>query len=243
MLLRIEDHDAQRCRPEFEASIRDDLAWLGFDPHAEAPRQSECGDVYRAALADLEARGLVYGCACTRHDVASASAMPVTSPTGVSIEPRYPGTCGDRGLGLRDDLGWRVRMDPGDESFVDELCGPHTQDPLQQCGDVLVRDRKRNWTYQWVAAVDDHLQSITHVVRGVDLLASTGRQIRLARLAGRRDPATFRHHPLIMKSPTQKLSKSDADTGVRDLRAAGWTPDDVKRAALRSSDPGTSLGY
>ena len=92
-------------------------------------------------------------------------------------------------------------------------------------------DRLRNWTYQWAATIDDYLQGITHVIRGVDLLPSTGRQIRLARLAGRIEPARFRHHPLIMKTPGQKLSKSDRDTGVRDLRAAGWTRDEVLAAA------------
>jgi glutamyl-tRNA synthetase/glutamyl-Q tRNA(Asp) synthetase len=124
-------------------------------------------------------------------------------------------------------------MDPGAETFIDGLCGPQSQDPSRQCGDLLIRDRLGNWTYQWAATIDDCLQQITHVVRGVDLLASTGRQIRLARLAGRTTPALFRHHPLIMKSPMQKLSKSDRDSGVSDLRAAGWTPDDVKAAARR----------
>ena len=97
------------------------------------------------------------------------------------------------------------------------------QTPADQCGDLLIRDRRGNWTYQFVVTVDDHLQGVTDVVRGVDLLASTGRQVLLGRLIGRPSPCEFAHHALIMKSPTQKLSKSDGDTGVRDLRAAGWT--------------------
>ena len=115
-------------------------------------------------------------------------------------------------------------MDPGVETFVDGILGPQEQDPSQQCGDVLIRDRLGNWTYQFAAAVDDYRQGIDLVIRGEDLLPSTGRQIRLARLLGRERPAAFRHHPLIMKSPDQKLSKSDGDTGIRDLRARGWTP-------------------
>ena len=122
-------------------------------------------------------------------------------------------------------------MDPGAERFFDELLGPQEQDPSLQCGDVLVRDRLGNWTYQFAVTVDDHLQRITDVIRGVDLLASTGRQIRLARLLGRATPPRFWHHPLVMKSPAQKLSKSDGDTGVRDLRAAGWTAEDVLKKA------------
>jgi len=120
-----------------------------------------------------------------------------------------------------------VILEPGVERFVDEVLGPQEQDPSEQCGDLLVRDRKGNWTYQYAVTVDDHLQQISDVIRGEDLLASTGRQIRLARLLGRETPPRFWHHKLIMKSPTQKLSKSDHDAGVRDLRASGWTPEQV----------------
>jgi glutamyl/glutaminyl-tRNA synthetase len=118
-------------------------------------------------------------------------------------------------------------MAPGPEHFDDLLLGPQTQDPAEEFGDILVRDRLGNWTYQWVATVDDTLQQISHVIRGVDLLDSTGRQIRLARMLGRTEPARFLHHPLVMKTPTQKLSKSDRDTGIRDLRRAGWSAPDV----------------
>lgn len=110
---------------------------------------------------------------------------------------------------------------------MDRWCGPQVQVPALQCGDLVIRDRLGNWTYQFVATVDDHLQGITDVIRGRDLLDSTGRQILLGRLIGRPTPATFAHHPLIMKSATQKLSKSDGDTGIRDLRAAGWSRDRV----------------
>jgi glutamyl-tRNA synthetase/glutamyl-Q tRNA(Asp) synthetase len=208
VLLRIEDHDRQRCRREYEVALLEDLAWLGFEPDIHAARQSERDEAYRAALAPLVNAGLVYGCDCSRKNVAG---------------PRYPGRCRDRQLPLTDEVGWRVRLDPGVETFDDLLIGLQHQDPAAEFGDVLVRDRLGNWTYQWVASVDDTLQQITHVIRGVDLLDSTGRQIRLARLVGRDEPPRFAHHALVMKSPTQKLSKSDRDTGVRDLRAAGWS--------------------
>jgi glutamyl-tRNA synthetase/glutamyl-Q tRNA(Asp) synthetase len=96
-----------------------------------------------------------------------------------------------------------------------------------QCGDLLLRDRLGNWTYQCVATIDDAVQGITLVVRGEDLLASTGRQIHFARLIGRSTPAVFLHHPLLLKSATQKLSKSDGDSGIADLRARGWSAADV----------------
>src|SRR5262249_10515391 len=147
VLLRIEDHDAQRSRPEYERAIREDLAWLGFAPDEEVPRQSERGAVYREALERLVARGLVYGCSCTRQDIDAAGEG--ATGDGADDERRYTGTCRKRGLGLVDGLGWRVRMDPGVETFVDGWRGPQSQDPSRQCGDVLVRDRLGNWTYQW----------------------------------------------------------------------------------------------
>ena len=156
-------------------------------------------------------------------------------------ELRYPGTCADRGLAEGPGVGLRVRLDPSLERFVDLRLGPQEQRPSEQCGDLLARDRDGHWTYQFAATVDDDVQGVTLVIRGVDLLASTGRQIQLARLLGRDEPPAFLHHPLIMKSaasaggfggPRQKLSKSDGDTGIRELRAQGWTPAQVVEHAM-----------
>jgi glutamyl-Q tRNA(Asp) synthetase len=237
VLLRIEDHDRMRCRPEYEAGILDDLEWLDFRPDLFptaafragrcASRQSDRDALYRAAVDTLHAQGLVYGCDCTRRQIANRSRIDLP-------ERRYSGRCRNRGLALADDVGWRVRMDPGVERFVDGRLGPQAQDPSEQCGDLLIRDRHGNWTYQLCVTVDDYEQEIDLVVRGEDLLASTGRQIRLARLLGRSEPPAFFHHPLIMKSTSQKLSKSNGDSGVRDLRARGWTPENV-RAAVRGA--------
>lgn len=227
VLLRIEDHDRERCRPEYEDALLEDLAWLGFEADEPAVRQSERGALYADVAAQLDRQGLLFGCTCTRRGVQESG-----SPGGRgSGEIRYPGTCRQSGHPLGAAVGWRVRL-PGDEiRFDDRWCGPQVQVPAQQCGDLLIRDRLGNWTYQFVATVDDHLQGITDVIRGRDLLNSTGRQILLGRLIGRPVPATFAHHALIMKSATQKLSKSDGDAGIRDLRAAGWTRDRVLAAA------------
>jgi glutamyl-Q tRNA(Asp) synthetase len=157
------------------------------------------------------------------------------TPDVFSVERAYPGTCRHLGLPLdAADTGWRVRLPADTVTFDDRWCGRQTQTPAEQCGDLLIRDRLGNWTYQFVATVDDHLQGITDVIRGADLLPSTGRQILLSRLIGRAAPPAFAHHALIMKSATQKLSKSDRDTGVRDLRAAGWTREQVLAAARTS---------
>jgi glutamyl-tRNA synthetase/glutamyl-Q tRNA(Asp) synthetase len=229
VLLRIEDHDRERCRPEYERALLDDLDWLGFVPDvwptsafragACESRQSDRHPIYAAAAAELADRRLIYGCTCSRRDIGD--------------EVRYPGTCRDRGIAAGEGVTWRLQHGPGTEVFDDHFLGPQEQEPAGQCGDVAIRDRLGNWTYQFVAAVDDFKQGIDLVIRGRDLLDSTGRQIQIARLLGRQQPATFAHHDLIMKSPTQKLSKSDGDTGVRDLRAAGWTREQVLEQALR----------
>ena len=238
VLLRIEDHDAERCRPAYERAVLDDLDWLGFEPDVFptrdfragtcASRQSERAHHYTAVARDLGRRGLIYGCTCSRQHLADASVA------GADGERQYPGTCRTRGHAPGDDVAWRLVMDAGEERFTDLLAGSQTQDPSAQCGDLVIRDRLGNWTYQFVASVDDFLQGIDLIVRGRDLLASTGRQIRIARLAGRERPATFAHHPLVMKTATQKLSKSDRDTGVADLRAAGWTAERVIGEAARA---------
>ena len=247
ILLRIEDHDRQRSRLEFEAAMVEDLAWLGFAADEPPVRQSERGAIYEAALDGLRRRGLVYACACTRSDVTRARAGALFQgrlnngdpdrgdPERVALQKsdlRYPGTCADLGLPEGPGLGLRVRLAPSVERFVDLRRGPQTQRPSEQCGDLLLRDRDGNWTYQFAATVDDHRQGVTLVIRGDDLLASTGRQMQLGRLLGRPEPPEFLHHRLIMKSPTQKLSKSDGDTGIRELRARGWTPSQVIDAAM-----------
>ena len=233
VLLRIEDHDRQRSRPGFEPAILDDIDWLGFVPD-EPPtsafragvcpgRQSNRGDIYEAALAELRARGLIYACDCSRADIEAAAAVEGFDQE----ELRYPGICAAKGLPERPGLGIRVRLARSEERFVDLRHGSQRQVPADQCGDLLVRDRVGNWTYQFAAAVDDYRQQVTLVVRGDDLLRSTGRQLQLARLAGRSTPPRFLHHALVMKSATQKLSKSDGDTSVGDLRRAGWSAAEV----------------
>lgn len=232
VLLRIEDHDGSRSRPEFEASIRDDLAWLGFVPDAEVPRQSERGERYSTVLAQLERAHLAYPCECSRKDIATSGGGDAIAP---GVEYRYPGTCRDADLGPATTPARRVRMDAGIERFDDLALGPQAQSPADECGDFLAHDRFSQWTYQFAVSVDDFDQGVNLVVRGDDLLASTGRQLRLARLIGRAKPAAFYHHALVRKTGGAKLSKSDGDTGVRELRAAGLTAASVIGEAARAA--------
>ena len=233
VLLRVEDHDRQRSRRDYETALLDDLDWLGFTPDLFSTdafragwcesRQSNRGAIYEAATRVLEERGLVYGCACSRQDLRSQD-TPFLESGANRLSAQSHG-CRTRGIGLIEGVAWRLRVDDAVETFADVLQGPNTQDVSG--ADPVIRDRRGNWTYQFAVVVDDHLQDVDLVIRGLDLLASTGLQIWMARLLGRQTPATFAHHPLIMKSPSQKLSKSDRDTGISDLRAAGMKPADV----------------
>ena len=243
VLLRIEDHDRQRSRAAYEQAILDDLDWLGFvpdDPPTRAfrtgpcrGRQSDRQEVYERALGRLRAADLLYACKCTRRDLRAA--MDAAHAAGEDdAELRYMGQCADRNLEWRAGRGIRVRLPDSVERFVDLRHGLLEQRPSEQCGDVLIRDRDSNWTYQFAVVVDDLEQGINLVIRGDDLLPSTGRQIALARLLGRDEPPRFLHHGLIMKSPTQKLSKADRDTSVRDMRASGASPEEVIGRALRA---------
>jgi glutamyl-tRNA synthetase/glutamyl-Q tRNA(Asp) synthetase len=209
VLLRIEDHDRIRSRPEFETAILEDLDWLGFEAdegRSPVARQSDRQPAYEEALRSLRSRHLVYACGCSRREIGAE---------------RYPGTCRARGLSETAGVGLRVEIGPGAERFEDLLLGSLSQTPAGQCGDLLVKDRDGHWTYQFAVTVDDLRDGVTLVIRGADLLTSTGRQIRLARMLGRAEPPRFAHHPLVMGPGGQKLSKSLADTGVRELRRAG----------------------
>lgn len=243
VLLRIEDHDRQRSRDEFERALLDDLDWLGFvpdEPPTDAFRAGVCRgrqrdrqEVYESALARLGDR--VYACDCTRREVRGAMEA-ARGPLEADAELWYSGRCASRALEWRPGLALRVRIDPTIERFTDLRHGPQEQRPSEQCGDLLLLDRDGNWTYQFAVTTDDLEQGVNLVIRGDDLLASTGRQIQLARLLGRDVPPTFLHHGLIMKDATQKLSKADRDTGVRDLRAAGATPEELFGRALYAAD-------
>lgn len=232
VLLRIEDHDRGRCRREYEQAIIEDMEWLGFEPHnqvgrhnqlstASPYRQSDSEAVYGAALARLQELHEVYRCTCSRKDIAERSVL------GEGGERRYDGWC--RGQEHRADVphGMRAVMEAGEERFVDAYLGEQAQDPARQCGDLLLRDRDGQWTYQFAVTVDDMRHGVNLVVRGEDLLASTGRQIRLSRMLGRKNPIVFAHHPLITDQRGEKLSKKQEAPAVRELRAQGMSAEQV----------------
>ena len=237
VVLRIEDHDRTRCRFEYECALLDDLDWLGFVPdfantdsfraqqRSHTFRQSNNPQRYRDALEQLELRRAVYACNCTRRDIAGRA------PHDAGEEPRYPGTCAHGLVDRASTSARRVRIVDEAEQFDDLRCGVIAQRPAQQCGDVLVRDRHDGFTYQFSVVVDDMAHDIDVIVRGEDLLASTGRQQAIARLLGRRTMPLVLHHPLLLRADGTKLSKANRDTSLRERRASGASADALRGEA------------
>ena len=247
VVLRVEDHDRQRSRPEYEAALLEDLERLGLAPDepplaafragATPYRQSDNGAAYAAALGRLREAGLVYACSCTRTTFAAWEADHGRPWRGIGC----PGGC--RATGQDDPAGptatpatpgpaLRVALGAGTERWVDLLAGPMADEPSAS-GDLLVRDRAGNWTYAFCVVVDDAANHVDLVVRGRDLLAATPAQIRLARLLGRSVPPQFLHHPLVRRVSGQKLSKAERDTAVREMLDAGSTPAELFGRAAR----------
>ena len=232
VLLRVEDHDRQRCRPEFETALLDDLDRLGLA--AEEPstdelragpssyRQSDNGEVYAEALERLAHATEVYACDCSRSTFATwreAHGRPWSGPG-------CPGGCLTRRLDPRPDLTMRIALGEGDEAWDDLVLGP-SSGPVSAEGDLPVRDRNGNWTYGFCVVVDDLRHDVDLVVRGEDLVDATPAQIRLGRLVRRPSPPTFAHHPLIRRPDGSKLSKADGATAIGELLDAGRFADEL----------------
>jgi glutamyl/glutaminyl-tRNA synthetase len=232
VILRIEDHDRQRCRPEFEAALLDDLDRLSIradEPPTDALRagpsrfrQSDNDAAYARAVVGLRERALVYACDCGRSTFDRWQREQGALFTG----PGCPGACRERRLADRPGLTLRVALGDGTESWFDRLRGP-SGGAVTPAGDLPVRDRNGNWTYALCVVVDDLRHGIDLVVRGEDLVDATASQIRLGALLGRAEPPIFAHHPLVRRPDGSKLSKADGDTALGELMDAGQLPDDL----------------
>jgi glutamyl-Q tRNA(Asp) synthetase len=229
--LRIEDHDRQRCRAEFEQAIYQDLSWLGFhwDHGPESGvvssyRQSDCSGYYEEALAQLTAAGQVYACSCSRRDIEQAAGTSHRHE-----ELAYPGTCSDgrHGDWSKVGLGLRWKMPAEVVSFHDMALGEQTQIPRDQCGDLLIRDREGNWTYQFAVVVDDLRHRISLITRGIDILSSTGRQEHLAAALGRDWAVRYFHHATLAGPDGEKLSKRHGAKSIRAWRDSGKSVEDL----------------
>lgn len=255
-LVRIEDIDRTRCRPEYEAGIFRDLAWLGLTWEEPVRRQSEHFSDYADALRRLEAMGLVYPAFLSRGEVAAMTRDPAW-PRDPDGAPLYPGA--DRDLdpaeaGRRIEAGapYALRLRTADaaarvgpSSWQEAGSGPGGETGTIRAnpaawGDFVLARKETPTSYHLSVVVDDAAQGVTHVVRGRDLFHATAAHVLLQRLLGLPTPA-YHHHGLITDAEGRKLSKSDRDTSLRSLREAGATAADVRRmvgvdAALKAME-------
>ena len=248
LLLRIEDIDTVRCRPEFEAAIYEDLGWLGITWEHPVRRQSEHLAAYREALAKLSAQGLIYPAFESRAEIARLVAQEEAGgrwPRDPDGAPLYPGVAKSlspdaRARWLGSDTPYARRLDmatacarTGDLGWTEQGEGPDGETGAvaarpQAWGDVILARKETPTSYHLSVVIDDALQGVTEVVRGRDLFWSTSVHRLLQRLLGLPQPA-YRHHRLILDDGGHKLSKSTRATALRELRAAGATPADIRR--------------
>ncbi|HEX8698133.1 MAG TPA: tRNA glutamyl-Q(34) synthetase GluQRS [Myxococcaceae bacterium] len=222
-LLRVEDLDRARCRPQYVDDLMRDMEWLGLTWDEPLLFQSARDEVYREALGRLEQEERVYPCFCTRAEIARAA----SAPHGLSEEgPRYPGTCARLSSAERAERSrtrtpaYRFRAPPGEVRFVDGLQGPYAQDVAEVVGDFVVRRNDGVASYQLAVVVDDAATHITHVLRGDDLLSSTPRQIQLYTALRLPAPAFF-HVPLVMGEDGKRLAKREGAFALAELRERG----------------------
>jgi glutamyl-Q tRNA(Asp) synthetase len=248
LLLRIEDIDATRCRPEFEEAIYEDLAWLGIAWETPVRRQSEHLAEYRAALETLSALGLVYPSFESRAEIAKLVAEREANgrwPRDPDGAPLYPGmakllSADERVELIASGVPYALRLDMAaacrhvaDLTWREEGEGPEGErgrvpaEP-QAWGDVILARKETPTSYHLSVVVDDALQDVSEVVRGQDLFHATSVHRLLQVLLGVGEPA-YRHHPLIRDAAGRKLSKSTLSTGLRELRAGGASTADIRR--------------
>jgi glutamyl-Q tRNA(Asp) synthetase len=247
-LLRIEDIDATRCRPEFETAICEDLAWLGMSWETPVRRQSEHLALYREAVEKLSAQGLVYPAFESRAEIARLVAQREAHgswPRDPDGAPLYPGTAKALGPDARQRLiergaPYALRLDmtaargrAGSLAWIEQGEGPDGESGQisarpEAWGDVILARKETPTSYHLSVVIDDALQGVTEAVRGQDLFHATSVHRLLQQLLGLPQPS-YRHHRLLMNDSGQKLSKSTDATGLRELRTAGATPADIRR--------------
>ena len=243
LLMRIDDLDLDRCRPKYTAAALEDLTWLGLHWQNPVVTQSERLPLYRAALARLRAKGLIYPCYRSRRDLAEAVSAPHESigiGQAADDEPLYPAAwrpAAYQALPALDASGlalnWRFRVpDERELRFDDALLGPQTATCGRSFGDFLVWRKDGLPSYQLACAVDDADLGITEVVRGADLVRSTFRQLLLFEALDAPAPA-YCHAPLLTDEHGVRLAKRHAALSLATLRAGGATPEELRpRLAL-----------
>jgi glutamyl-tRNA synthetase len=236
LLMRLEDLDGPRAKPEMSEAALRDLAWLGLDWDGPDYVQSTGLEEISAAAQTLEERGLAYACVCSRGDVRSLQSAPQLG----DAEPRYPGTCKGRFSSVAaaetetgKPAGLRLLVPEGNVTVKDELLGERTFDVQREVGDFLIAKRDRAPAYQLAVVVDDARQGVTEVVRGEDLFPSAARQRLLQQALGL--PAVrYVHVPLVLDESGRRLAKREDDLSLQELREGGTDPRAIVAWAAKS---------
>lgn len=218
-IVRIEDLDRQRCRPEFALQLIDDLQWLGLTSDTPITYQSQRTDIYIDAFQRLEQQCIIYPCYCSRADILASRAPHLSD--GLIV---YSGRCRNLTVEQQETLArerqpaWRIRVPENETVFVDLHYGEQRCDLSRDCGDFILRRADGNFAYQLAVVVDDALMHVTQVVRGNDLLSSTHQQLFLYQALGFPAPQYF-HLPMLLSPSGRRLSKRDQDTDMQWLRS------------------------
>jgi glutamyl-Q tRNA(Asp) synthetase len=243
-LVRIEDIDIRRCKREFETAMLADLRWLGFEWDGEVRRQSEHFADYGKVLDQLDERRLIYPCFCSRADIEREIAASANAPHGPD-GPLYPGTCRHLSAAERRDRmaaghehclrldAERAAAQAGPYHFIDETLGRVEGEPLLM-GDFVIARKDTPTSYHLAVTVDDHLQGITLVTRGVDVLPSTHVHGLLQNLLGYETPR-YAHHKLLTDASGRRFAKRDRDMTIRAMRDSAMAPDQVVERALAAA--------
>jgi glutamyl-Q tRNA(Asp) synthetase len=241
-LLRIEDIDHPRCRAEYTAAIIEDLRWLGLDWEGPIRLQSEHFDDYRAALSTLDAMGLLYPCFCTRREIQAEITRAGGAPQD-DLGALYPGTCRslsatERAKRLGSAADYALRLDVGaalartGRLYWHEHETRIAADPAA-LGDVVLARKEMPTSYHLAVTVDDALQGVSLVTRGIDLFTATHIHCLLQALLDLPTPH-YRHHPLLTDAAGRRLAKRDRALTIRAMRTAGRTPEEVLAEAQSS---------
>ncbi|MDA8747306.1 tRNA glutamyl-Q(34) synthetase GluQRS [Litoreibacter sp.] len=252
-LLRIEDIDQSRARPEWEAQIYDDLDWLGLCWPKPVMRQSDRISTYQNVLSDLWDRNALFACTCTRRDIEAALTAPQEGAAFGPDGPIYPGTCRNNGsktgtfapppnaamrlhIGYIANIGASENTTADRHTFTETGCGPDgasgiieftVEGAIKQIGDIVLARRDMGTSYHLSVVLDDAAQGITHVVRGQDLFEATKIHVILQRLLGLPTPI-YHHHKLIRDEGGKRLAKRDDARAISKYRDEGCTPNDIR---------------
>ncbi|WP_340148422.1 tRNA glutamyl-Q(34) synthetase GluQRS [uncultured Sneathiella sp.] len=239
-ILRMEDIDQTRCRPEFEAAIYEDLSWLGLEWDPPVRRQSEHLDDYSALLEKLSDRDLIYPCFCTRKEIAAEIARSNSAPHGPE-GPVYPGICRgmpevERQRRFEQDEPYALRLNMVNAIAAVELetmrfheIGKgHIQCNPEPFGDIVLARKETPTSYHLAVTFDDAIQDVNHIIRGQDLFPSTHIHRLLQGLLDLPTPTYF-HHGLISDGKGRRLSKRDKDATIKSLREYGYQPEEVRK--------------